>query len=1012
MLTIACLFIWVLIAPRSIFFINPYLEKELSGINTKFKVKIEGSIIKWDRQQHSVSLYANNIRVLNDTNDTVAILPELSFGFSLMRLLSGHILSSDITLTNPSIYLNTSSNILYVTSEKIAPINAAIFTSLRSTLSSNDYSFKIRSIRLKDAKIFISTSDMDMMWRVDDGYAKLEKSNGRRRIKSEFKINFGKDSTYFEVIAENNKDKSITTDIHFKDLPSYMIGDMFPDYQIEQKIKMSFSGGAKVFFSNEGAINGINIDINSEEGVVKLPECFKENIDIDYLSLSARFYDNLTRLAIDNMELDSAGPSLKVSGSINNIGKWPDIIPSIDLNAEIYDLGAREIDNYWPLPLGKVAREWVVENIKTGTIPMAQGKFRFSSDDIKNIIEYHNALDKPNISPIPDGAIDATINIENANLTYMPKYPQVEDVDAVVKFTSQSMEADIKSAKTLNTNATNAHVKFNNLWDTPLKISIDGDFAGDAQDIIHFLKLSYQEQPSNSTMASIYNINGNTEGHINLSIPITPVLKYSDAEIKISSKLHDSFLKGIITGRDVLVNNILFKLDKYDFSAVGDVSINNIPTTINLRKNLANPAQEDLELNIKGNFSPAEIKELSLVNIPYVTGKIGLDADIKINGDSTTILAVADLVQSEIKIENIGFAKPSGIKGVAEFNILKSGNENIDIKEFSLHGDGFLLKGNAKISPDLKTIAEVSINNAQFATSDFVANYKSSAAANNITISGKGLDLSQAKLSDFFRKDNGRMNKALTLNINLDKLYMKNGEILSKFTSDLRCSAKTCANGNLMAKIRQGNFLKASLRNIGDRASLTAQSDNAGAIINAFNISKNINGGLLFIDSSLAINNNVTVTQGIIRITDFTAIKTPLLGKVLTLASFRGFEDLLNNEGISFKKFEAPFVMQNGIIKVTKAKSSGASIGLTADGKIDTMLDDVDLKGVIVPAYAVNNALGKIPFVGKIIIGKENEGIIATKYSLKGSYDDTKVSVNPLSILTPGFIRNIFDIFE
>jgi hypothetical protein len=41
--------------------------------------------------------------------------------------------------------------------------------------------------------------------------------------------------------------------------------------------------------------------------------------------------------------------------------------------------------------------------------------------------------------------------------------------------------------------------------------------------------------------------------------------------------------------------------------------------------------------------------------------------------------------------------------------------------------------------------------------------------------------------------------------------------------------------------------------------------------------------------------------------------------------------------------------------------------------------------------------------------GKEDEGIFAINYNAKGSWKNPVFVVNPLSILTPGIIRNIFD---
>ena len=37
--------------------------------------------------------------------------------------------------------------------------------------------------------------------------------------------------------------------------------------------------------------------------------------------------------------------------------------------------------------------------------------------------------------------------------------------------------------------------------------------------------------------------------------------------------------------------------------------------------------------------------------------------------------------------------------------------------------------------------------------------------------------------------------------------------------------------------------------------------------------------------------------------------------------------------------------------------------------------------------------------------------MFAANYTMSGSTDDPKVTVNPLSALTPGFFRNIFNIF-
>lgn len=58
------------------------------------------------------------------------------------------------------------------------------------------------------------------------------------------------------------------------------------------------------------------------------------------------------------------------------------------------------------------------------------------------------------------------------------------------------------------------------------------------------------------------------------------------------------------------------------------------------------------------------------------------------------------------------------------------------------------------------------------------------------------------------------------------------------------------------------------------------------------------------------------------------------------------------------------------------------------------------MQGVISPVYMLNG-------VGAILT-KRGEGVFGFNYRLEGTADDPDVSVNPLSILTPGMFRELF----
>jgi hypothetical protein len=72
----------------------------------------------------------------------------------------------------------------------------------------------------------------------------------------------------------------------------------------------------------------------------------------------------------------------------------------------------------------------------------------------------------------------------------------------------------------------------------------------------------------------------------------------------------------------------------------------------------------------------------------------------------------------------------------------------------------------------------------------------------------------------------------------------------------------------------------------------------------------------------------------------------------------------------------------------------------------------MDVDGTLAPAYALNSVLGNFPVIGSLLMGGEAQGLIAARFNLSGSNDDPAVTVNPLSALTPGLLRHLFDPFN
>ena len=75
-------------------------------------------------------------------------------------------------------------------------------------------------------------------------------------------------------------------------------------------------------------------------------------------------------------------------------------------------------------------------------------------------------------------------------------------------------------------------------------------------------------------------------------------------------------------------------------------------------------------------------------------------------------------------------------------------------------------------------------------------------------------------------------------------------------------------------------------------------------------------------------------------------------------------------------------------------------MGISMDGTYTLATGRLNMQGVISPIYMVN-------VVGRLI-ARKGEGLIGFNYRLRGTGDNPRVQVNPLSALTPGIFRDIF----
>ncbi len=235
------------------------------------------------------------------------------------------------------------------------------------------------------------------------------------------------------------------------------------------------------------------------------------------------------------------------------------------------------------------------------------------------------------------------------------------------------------------------------------------------------------------------------------------------------------------------------------------------------------------------------------------------------------------------------------------------------------------------------------------------------------------------------------------LAVSLNRLQVTDTLALHNFTGTFRTTGGLSGpfRGNLNGQTEVSGTLVP--RDSG--TAVLVDSDDAGGVFRAAGLLTQARGGKFRL-SLLPVANETGQYDGSLRVTNTRVKDAPAIAALLNAISVVGLLDEMAGQGILFTEVDAKFRLGPSQLVLYESSAIGASIGLSMDGLFDVPRGILDMQGVISPVYLLNG-------VGSLLTRK-GEGVIGFSYKLTGLTSDPKVSVNPLSGLAPGMLREVF----
>ena len=277
--------------------------------------------------------------------------------------------------------------------------------------------------------------------------------------------------------------------------------------------------------------------------------------------------------------------------------------------------------------------------------------------------------------------------------------------------------------------------------------------------------------------------------------------------------------------------------------------------------------------------------------------------------------------------------------------------------------------------------------------------FSSGKLENILTINGQMYDYTKVKINKPFFSTT-----KLLVKVNLSKLKLRKGIVLDNFTGSFNLNE--VFEGSGIGNLNNGPEVKLTIAVNDNEKTIKVYSASAGEVLLRSNIYSSGYGGTMNLKLRQKFGQDA---KGTLQISNLRVIGAPFLAKLVSLSSIEGILGLLASNGMVFNEIKADYSVNKNYLTIKNGVATNPSFGITLAGSREMSKKIINYSGVLSPAYSINGLVKKIPLIGTLIGGKEGEGAFGINYFATGALRDPRITVNPLSIITPGQFRELLN---
>jgi len=987
--------------PLSLAPLTPYLQDSLNIVGAgAFQVRVRDTVLSWRGLDRGLDISVLDVLVVDPDGRPIARIPEMAVRFDLAELLQADLIPASIDIVGATIRVTRQADGAFVfglgeTQHEGSEWLARLERDLLLPPERKALATALREIAIRDADVAFVDEQNGVVWRLPSASLFLERSQSG--LSGRLSANAAVSGTQVPLDLAARFDyveRTTAATLRFRGLSPTLLTSYLPEIDLLRRVQVPVDGTITTRVAAGTWPSDVQFRLTLGAGDIDASPYHDRPLPITRATLEGSVNLPSESVNLSDFTVEAGGATVAGAGALLKGERGSEL--AVSGNFRGFSAGA--LQQYWPKIVAPEAKDWFVRNVRSGAIDQGTYRITLSAGELAG-------------APVSDQAIDVRFAYRGTAATFLAGLPPVEGAQGEGRITGKSLLLGLDAGRIGGIALSEGNIRLSKDGVADWTAAIEFVASGRNSDVLGLLDSRPLALISRHGGFDPKTVEGLSATRARLRFPLRSPILAAQVQFAAAANLRDTAVRGLIPGTTLSKGTFALELTARALQLEGSAEVEGIPARVSWVERFdAEPQEASTRFTLTAPLGENDRRRLGIDFAPTLQGEVPTAVVVTAKDRQLREVAVeVDLTPAVLDVPLLAWRKARGAEGKVTFRARPDRDDVVLIEDLDIATVDLKAAGNLRLDAARK-IDRLNLSRLVVGATDVAVAAEREQSGYRVSLTGASLDISTALDRLMDSGDPGGPSHVTRLK--LARIKLDDERFITQVDGEVSQTDGALDSLRFAGSLNdEAPVTVAIAKAVDGKRRLTMASANAGRLARTLGFFIHADGGTFLANGLLDDTAEGWMIDGRVEVENLRVNNMPALTRVLSLASLTGILEVMSGEGIQFVRADVPFRFGRDKAEINGGRAFGPSLGITLDGTVDRRTDQLTFNGTLVPAYTINSVLGQIPLIGNLLVGRPGEGIIALNYSVRGTFEEPTISVNPLSALAPGFLRNFFTIF-